>query len=67
MTVQIKLRHKYLHAHKGRYKGGPNAAPPKNRTKIGGDKHIALYGVPPKTVLHVDGATGKGVFITTPA
>jgi hypothetical protein len=67
MTVQIPLKKKYRSAKKGTYKGGERAAPKKKRNKIGGIKHNALYGEPPKTVLYVDGATGKGVFITTPA
>lgn len=67
MTVQIPLKRKYLTAKKGTYKGGENAAKKKKRNKIGSTKHIALYGEPPKTVLYVDGATGKGVFVTTPA
>lgn len=67
MTVQIKLKRKYLRAQKGTYKGGERAAPKRKRNKIGHIKHVALYGEPPVTRLYVDGATGKGVFVTTPA
>lgn len=57
----IPLKEKYRRAHKGRYKGGERPAPKKHRKKIGYDKHISLFGVPPVMTLHVDGKRGTGV------
>ena len=59
MAVEIPLRRKYRWAHKSTYKGGERSAPPKKRVKRGYDKHVALFGEPPKVVLHVQGRTGK--------
>ncbi len=58
MTVQMKLKRKYLIGKKSKYKGGERPAPKKNRTKIGDARHQAMYGVPPVMVKHVNGATG---------
>lgn len=59
---QIKLKKKYLSAQKGRYKGGANAAPLKNRKKIGKTGHEKLYGVTPDPkVMVVNGKTGHAV------
>lgn len=63
MTVQIPLKQKYLSATKGKYKGGPNAAPLKHRVKIGWQKHTDMFGIPPVTVKVVDGATGKFLLV----
>jgi hypothetical protein len=59
MTVQMKLKRKYLIGKKSKYKGGENYADKKHRSKIGEARHQALYGVAPVMVRHVDGATGK--------
>lgn len=59
MTVQMRLKGKYRSAVKGRYKGGENAAPKKKRSKLGHDRHVAMYGEPPKRHMVVDGKTGK--------
>ena len=59
--IQIPLKKKYRSATKGRYKGGENFAPAKKRNKIGYDKHVALFGAPPKVHLVVDGRRGTGV------
>lgn len=50
---QMRLKAKYRSGGKSRFKGKPNAAVLKNRTKVGHDKHVARYGEPPKMVLHV--------------
>jgi hypothetical protein len=59
----IPLKKKYRSAHKGTHRGGEKPAPKKHRVKIGHIKHAALYGEPPIVFLHVDGRTGKGVFV----
>jgi hypothetical protein len=57
---QIRLKGKYRSAQKGRYSGGPNAAPPKNRHKL---SDVMKRNLPPqpKIVLHVF-ASGKARF-----
>lgn len=59
MTIQIRLKNKYRSGGKSKYKGGPNAAPLKNRVKLGSEKHIARFGIPAVVVKTVDGKTGK--------
>lgn len=59
MTILLKPKEKYLHVHNGKYKGGPNAATLKHRTKIGYQRHVDIHGEPPKVIKRVDGATGK--------
>lgn len=59
MPILIPLGMKYRRAYKGRYKGGENAAPKKNRKKIGSQKHIERQGVQPTMVMVVDAYSGK--------
>ena len=60
MTVQIKLKRKYLGHYKGRYQGGEKPAPKKNRHKLS-DALKRNLPPQPKYVLFVNGRTGAGV------
>lgn len=57
----VPLKHKYRRAHKGRFRGGENYAPPKKRNKVGYAEHVKKYGEPPVMTLLVDGKRGTGV------
>lgn len=62
-ALLIPLKAKYRRGHKGRFNGGEKPAPRKHRDKIGYEKHVKQYGVPPEVMLYVDGLTGKGKLV----
>lgn len=49
--VEIKLRAKYLKTDRGRYRSSHNDSGHHKRNKIGYEKHVKLYGVPPHRVM----------------